>query len=785
MNKLFFMLALCCGSLLLQPRALSAENMQYENQVVACLNIQIMGAPVGSASAIKARIKTREGDFFSQTTFDNDLKILVNDFDRIDPLLECIDGKIYITLKIWPKPQIRSLQWCGNCKLETKYLSKELGFHERALFDRRAFNQAFHKLKTYYVQQGFFEAQLSYEIHSVPECNEVDIVINIDEGRAGKIKQICFVNFTQEECNELSDMITTKRYELFTSWLTGEGTYHEEAVRQDELIILNYLQNSGYADAQVSIAVCEALEDNRIIIHIIADKGNLYYIGGLTFKGNSLFCDEEIAKRFLIEEGDLYAPELIRATATRINDLYGRYGYIDAVVNYELKLSETDCSYEVEYTVEESEQFRVGLIKVFGNCSTQTRVILNETLLVPGEIFNMDKLKLTEQRLLNIGYFKCVNVYAVKSEGPCGLGPNFRDVHIEVEETTTGHFGAFFGFSTTENVFGGFNVTETNFNYKGIPYLFEKGYPALRGGGEYAHFTATIGAKSRSYVVSWNKPFFMDTPWTVGFDIERSSNRYVSKDYDIEASGLNIHGIYRLNPFVRVGCHYRLRYTEVDLSDSDASEEMEEEVHNSGLISAVGASLIYDSTNHPLNPSQGFRSRFEFECAGIGGRHKFLSFSYLNSYFYSMPWLDSVGVWKLRGDVRFIQPYGGSTAHNIPLDERFFLGGEYAIRGYRPYKLGPRFPHSDDPRGGISLQLFSLEYSRPIFSRLEAFAFIDTGHLSDRQWHIGRFSTSIGYGVRLGIFNQAPPLTIGMGYPLNPQNRGEVKRFFMTVGGRF
>ena len=47
----------------------------------------------------------------------------------------------------------------------------------------------------------------------------------------------------------------------------------------------------------------------------------------------------------------------------------------------------------------------------------QTRVIFHEILLVPGEVFNIEKLQKTEERLRNIGYFKHVNVYAVKSEG--------------------------------------------------------------------------------------------------------------------------------------------------------------------------------------------------------------------------------------------------------------------------------------------------------------------------------------------------------------------------------
>ena len=107
-----------------------------------------------------------------------------------------------------------------------------------------------------------------------------------------------------------------------------------------------------------------------------------------------------------------------------------------------------------------------------------------------------------------------------KSEGPGGLGGCYRDVHIEVEETITGNFGAGFGISSVESVFGEFRITERNFNYKGLACFWREGLVKLRGGGEFVNLNAMIGAKSRKYSFSWTKPFFQDTQWIVGFEVE-------------------------------------------------------------------------------------------------------------------------------------------------------------------------------------------------------------------------------------------------------------------------
>jgi len=795
-----------------------AQSLHFENQIVEKIDIELVNLPEGASfdtACVIARIKTHQGILFSQLDFDNDLKKLAEEFDHVEPILNSVDGKLYITLRIWPKPTIRSISWEGNCKIESKKLQKELGITSGIVFDRQAFNAAFHKLKAFYVKKGFFEASLDYNVELDSCTNAVDIVICIDEGRAGWIKDIVFVNFTPSEEDCLLERMVTKKYFFLTSWYTNEGVYNEEAVQQDRFTVLNFLQNEGYADATVDITVCEASQCNRIILTITANRGDVYSFGKLTFEGNKLFCNEEILGQFTFEEGEPFAPDEIRATVRRLSDFYGRRGYIDAIVDYETRLDCNCRSYDVHFTIEEGEQYRVGLVKVFGNCSTQTNVILHETLLVPGEIFNTVKLQLTEERLQNIGYFKNVNVYAVRSDAGAGcLNGHFRDVHIEVEETITGNFGAGVGLSTAESIFGEFRITERNFNYKGLTHFWKDGYRVLRGGGEYVHLNAMIGAKSRKYSLSWTKPFFRDTPWVVGFEIERSNNRYISEDYDINATGITLHGTYPFNPFLRFGTHYRLRNTYITLNRHEIHEQEErdeqkkaeaeakgnfhkaeeeehqlrglrerlkEEARNLGLISAIGISLSYDSTDHPSNPRSGFKSRIEQEVAGFGGDHSFMGLAYLNSYYYPA---GEKGVIKLRGDLRFIVPMFGTKKYKIPIDERLFLGGENAIRGFYLYRLGPQF-NNGDPRGGLSMQLLSAEYCRTINKKMSAFVFCDSGHLSFDVWNFGTMWTSIGFGVNLKILENAPPVTLGLGFPLNPDRRGDVKRFFFNLGGRF
>ncbi len=788
----------------------------YENQPVERIDIKVNlpSGEGGDEASVRSKMKTREGSLFSQTEFDNDLKNLSQQYDRVEPRIQICDGKLIISMNLWPKPTIRSINFEGNCKKTTARLMKELKITVCSVFDRKEFNQAFHNLKSYYVKRGFFEAELDYTVTLDSCTNEVDILISVNEGRSGKIKKINFCGFEPCEEKEILKKLATKEYSWYKSWLTDEGTYREDMIQHDQFQVQQYLQNRGYADAQVKIEIEESGCD-RIIVHVLATRGEYYTINKIRFDGNCLFDDEQILSRFKVYPGGPYSPEDIRETVSSIQDLYGKFGYIDCYVNFEPKL-ECERTYSVSFTIEEGDQFRVGLIKVFGNCHTQTNVILHETLLVPGEIFNTEKLKLTEKRLMNIGYFKKVNVYAVKSDESSSLPGCYRDVHIEVEETSTGKFGLFAGFSTSDSLFGGATLSENNFNIMGLGTCWRRGFRTLRGGGEYLNISAQVGQKSREYALSWTKPYFMDTKWSIGFDIDNSFNHFYSEDYTISAVGLVLRAGRQLNPFLRFQWHYRIRDSHVDVDAAIRRTEREvkdveksslppekkkekidkilEQQHQSiqslqldkrdGLVSATGISFNYDTTDNPQKARKGFRSALEMEIAGLGGNYSFLGFAYLNTYFFPM---SENGTMKYRADFRFLCPFGNTDFNKMPLDERLYMGGNNLVRGYRPYRLGPIFPNTQIAEGGISMQLYTAEYNYEFNEKFQGFLFADAGHLSTSRFSLldQGVRGSIGAGLRISVLDSLPPITLGYGFPLYYKKKSEVKQFFIQFGAKF
>jgi len=787
MHKRFLAcLSLLCATGMVLP--LQAETtsriMAYDRMTVANIEVVPEQLPPNSSfdgNTVLQKLKTKVGDPFSQFTFDEDLKTLSDEYDRVEPSLNIHNGSLYITLKVWVRPMIRSIQWEGNEHIKTKTLQKELGIKPNTIFHRQAFNKAFHKLKEYYIKKGYFESSLQYTTVVDPKTNEVDILIKVEEGRCGKIGAIQFEGFSKDEQSELLDMIMTKKHNLLLSWMTGTGIYREEALEQDQMTITQYLQNKGYADAKVRIAVSESANAGKIAITIYADKGPIYHFGKIAFNGNILFSDAEIEKQFVARPGGIYSPQSLQMTVQNIQDLYGRKGYIEANVQYETKLSSDGNIYNVEFWITEGEQYKIGMIHVVGNAQTQAHVILRESLLIPGETFDSAKLKATQARLEGIGYFKTVNVYAVRTQDDVLLGENYRDVYIEVEETTTGNISLFFGFSTADSAFGGLDLVESNFNAAGIPYIFKKGLSSVRGGGEYLRSRASIGSKTTEYSVSWMNPYFRDSLWRIGLDVSYSHNDLQAKNYWSKAIGGAFSASYPLNSYWTFGTKYRLKH-DISHVSANATEQEKRQAASSGLISAVGTSLTFDSTDSALKPRRGFRSLMEGEFAGVGGDFCFFRFSYLNSY-YTPLW--KKGTMKYRAELRFIEPV--LKTHNpyaIPTGERFYMGGENSVRGYEPFKLGPWFHRTNDPKGGISSTLLSVEYLQNITKMLDLFVFADGGALSMHRFQIPKMRLSYGIGARIDLLNRVP-MVVGWGIPVNAQRKSQVKHFFFSMGGQF
>lgn len=382
--------------------------------VVESITITTQGENTQNKRAIP-KIKTKQGTLFSQADFDEDLRTLSKDFDRVEPIVEFRNGQAVISLILTAKPVIREINISGNEAIPTHKILKTLELYKNDLFDRELFFKNFDALRTLYLKRGYYDSQLSYSHNHNEKEGFIDISIEIKEGRHGRIKKLTISGITRTEASDLGDIVLTKQYSTTTSWFTGAGVYHPDMVEQDLFAITNYFQNKGYADAKVSKEVSTDAKGN-ITLLIVVDKGPLYTLGHVHIEGFTALSKRLLDKQLLVGPNSLYCPDKIWTGAQKIRSAYARYGYVNTNVDVSFSAHPTLPVYDVTYRVSEGSPYKIGLIKIKGNTHTKHDVILHETSLFPGDTFDRLKLEGTETRLRNTGYFKSVSVYTVHSQ---------------------------------------------------------------------------------------------------------------------------------------------------------------------------------------------------------------------------------------------------------------------------------------------------------------------------------------------------------------------------------
>ena len=217
---------------------------------------------------------------------------------------------------------------------------------------------------------------------------------------------------------------------------------------------------------------------------------------------------------------------------------------------------------------------------------------------------------------------------------------------------------------------------------------------------------------------------------------------------------------------------------------SEAADLILDDPEDAYLISSLSAEFDYDATDHPLNATRGtrLRARSELSPRWIGSEFDFFGFEVeLRRYRRLGP-----GVFAARLEGTVVLPFGGTDAGEIPLPRRLFAGGGGTVRGFEFQALGP-VDASDEPVGGTTRVIASMEYRFPIWDPVGGVVFVDAGHVNLDPLHLelGDFRYSTGLGLRLDT--PIGPLRVDFGYILNPpgSENHERGRAHFSVGQAF
>ncbi len=694
-------------------------------------------------------VQSRPQDKFDLGLAQRDLQSIIqmNLFDPLATKLFVEDGprggKIII-FQVKEYPIIRAIEYRGmksvtESEVLTRWKEKTVQVSKESTFDPAKANRARLVLRELLAEKGHPNAEVTVEVEEI-SATTVGLVFDVDEGKRVRVKEIQFVGardgISQQRLRGAMKLV--KEAGLFSNF-SSKDIYFKDKLMDDLERVRYFLGTKGYLQAKLGEPQVEEAgkvssglplplfrkSGPGLKISIPIEVGWRYRISKVEEKGVALFQPGIVTAYSGMKVGDWVDSKKISENVYKgIKDLYGTQGFIQAEVNFIPKfIDKTPEEGDVEITLEleEGRQFTLRRLEFIGNNNTRDVVMRREVLLNEGDAYNKRYWDLSMLRLNQLGLFDEIK------EKDAITRTNDRDqtvdIDLQVKEKgrqqiqlnggVSGYAGSFFGLEYSTN--------------------------NLLGYGESLSVAVSGGNRSKSASFGFTEPYLMGRPVSLGFQLFASKNQFLGDGYIGDSTtadpstlftqqtfggSINLSGqLYmftrkfeKFSRFTRVGLSYSLTSSRISDPKVNRDDNLDNDVavlysQPRIITSRVTPSIYYNTKNASIDATSGKSLFLGLAVSGgvLGGDVNTLQPQLEFQYF--KPVLkrrsDKPHVLAMRFKADHIRAYGSpfdarqgdtrslSFLGGAPIFERFFLGGEYDIRGYNVRSITPLVTRND------------------------------------------------------------------------------------------
>jgi outer membrane protein insertion porin family len=733
-------------------------------------HIRVEGAQRIETATVLSYIDLQPGDPFEPDRLDHALKALFATglFADVSLYQEGRD----LVIVVVENPIINQIAFEGNKKVKSEDLQKEVQLQARSVLTRTKVQADVERLQELYRVQGRFSADIQPKIIKLDQ-NRVNLVFEIAEGPQTYISRITFVGNKHFDEGQLQKVVRSQETRWWRFW-SGNDKYDPDRLAYDREQLRKFYLDHGYADFRVEDAVAELSPDHKAFyVTFVLDEGDRYKVGTVNVVSYMSDVDGSQYKKYVtVRTGDWYKASDVEKTVNKLTEQLEnkQHPFID--VKPDVQRSKDKRTVDIVFNVNEGQKLFVENINISGNTRTLDSVIRREMKLSEGDPFNLAKLKQSEQRLKDLGFFETVAAKPVP-----GSAPDKTNIDVTVAEKSTGSVSLGGGFSTQDGPLGDFSISEKNF----------------LGTGREADLTALISGKRQEFDLSITEPHFLDRDMSAGIDLFHSTTNYQSQSsYDYRRTGAGLRIGYPLSEHWRQDLQYQFSVNNIfDIPAPPLASDFIIDQAGTRSDSFVAQALTYDTRDSKLDPTEGILSKLSLQFAGAGGNARFYKGTFNTTLFY--PVADK---WTLRlgGEVGDETPWGGDYLH---IEDRFFVGGAGSLRGFEQSGIGPRDPANEDALGGDKYYRGSVQLEFPsglpedlgvrqhVFSDFGALWGLDDPLASSHkvEGNTQSLRVTAGYGVSwhspLGL------VQADLGFPARKETFDKTQVFSFNFGTKF
>ncbi len=735
-------------------------------------DIRVKGNNRVEADAIKANVKSVKGELLRPDQVSQDIKAInkMGFFEEVQAdVSDNPEGGKTLTFIVRENPNIQEVNLKGNKKIDDKDIRGALSTKAHAVLQKNVVNDDVQRVLKLYQEKAYLNAEVTPVITYPKDPRDAVVTFEITEHKKVYIDNIKFVGNNHFWAWELHMTMETKEKGWFW-WLTDYGIMQKEKLDTDSDRLTAFYYDHGYMDVKVAPPKVVKTKEG-IMLEIVIEEGERYKIAGVSFDGDKLVEEKHhtaVKKALKSKEGAYFSRENLRDDIDMITKAYNNEGRAKAEVTPDVRRDPATHTSTIVFNVKSGKKYRIGKITIFGNTKTEDRVIRRNMGLAEGDEFSAIGLERSTTNLKKLEYFETVDITPADSPDP-----DILNLNVKVKEKMTGSFTVGGGYGSQDGLFASAEITQKN----------------LWGTGIMTGIKAYVGQENTKYTFNITQPSIMESLVSLSTDIY--DWRIVYSDFVKDSYGTKLKFGYPFGDFSRIYFGYTWEHAIVkDVTSADTTFIANQA--GTHIKGSIAINPVRDTTDHPFLPTKGSVNSFVLEYASknLGGDADYMSIMADSGWYFPL-------LWKFVGYTHFRYGYlDAAHTSQIPIYDRYFLGGINSMRGWNFATLGPK-DLDGNVVGGTQMAVFNAELLFPLLEKygMRGVLFFDAGNAWDTtiptfpgtpQNHSPSFSsfrTDVGPGIRWN--SPLGPIRVEYGYNLNRQPGEDRGAWQFTMGAFF
>lgn len=669
------------------------------------------------------------------------------------------DGRATLRFSIQAGPPFE-LVFAGNRAKSRKELLGLMDLRDRLIVTAGTWHELARRVTDAYRTAGYYRVGVSLDVSDGPPKR---VRCDIQEGQRYFVRRLSIEGNQALATRRLEEQMATRPARWFP-WPRA-GVLVDETLDEDLRRLWYFYREAGFEAAEIVDVVRRIDEASGAIdLTIVIDEGPRTIVREVRREAAGAVATQKID--WQVEAGRPFSETIVAADRRKLLQVMGRLGYTEAQVEPEIQRvpEARQVAATVVYHVEPGPQRRIGMLLAQGNIDTRDRVILRELELQPGDPLDTEALLKGQTKLYRLGLFRSVSVSPLPPDDAL-----VRDVGARVSERAPGRFDWGVGYSTRDGL-GTFGEVAYD-NWGGMARRVNLRGQVTLSPGDFTpeQYLASLG---------FREPRLMDSAWRLNTSVIGERSTKSVDQFSLERVALGASVDRDLSAHVQSGIEFQVERSDV----FDVAPDAVLTDQDVGVLRTVAVSpfLVHEGRDDPFAPRRGaFQSvRFRYALPELSSV-QFAKVSVQHSQHVPLT-DDIIFVYSARSG--WARALSGGT--EMPIRERFFLGGRTTVRGFSENSIGPEGENGNPIGGDLAITL-NAELRVPLLYGFGAAIFADGGgvYLQHRALSLYDFRRSAGLGLR--YLTPVGPLSLDYGVKLDQRPGESVGELHFSVGSTF